>query len=210
MKTILFSGQLMSGKDVSADYICDSLNENLSFENKWKRTCFAKNVKDIYKKAFGVDDDFIEKWKRNEQNPPNMNINVRKALQFIGDGFRSIKENVWIESTDLNKTIISDGRYINEAYEIKRLGGISILLCRPDYINNDPNPSESQLCPIVDYFLNNYVDRRINKEDLRKAPKGAEYYDFFIVNDRGLDNLYTKLDRLVIPCIREEIWKEVF
>src|SRR3990167_3977741 len=95
-KLISIFGQLSSGKDCLADYLVNRLNERQMI-GEFSRSAFANAVKKVYQDAFGVDRDFVEKWKRIPEPPPGMNINVRKGLQFIGDGFRRIKSDIWIE-----------------------------------------------------------------------------------------------------------------
>lgn len=120
MMIIGAAAQLNSGKDV----LCDYLFKELNFKNNiWKRIAFANAVKNVYEKSFNVDRNFIEKWKRSSDAPPGMMMSVRKGLQFIGDGFRQIKPDIWIDiafRNNLDNVIISDVRYVNEAKEIKK------------------------------------------------------------------------------------------
>ena len=85
--------QLANGKDTLCDYLADALPK----EKTWERGAFANAVKDTYCNAFGVSREFIENWKRNPEPPPGMLMNVRKGLQFIGDGFRQIVPSIWID-----------------------------------------------------------------------------------------------------------------
>ena len=121
MKYIAVTGQLAMGKDVFCDYLCDELNQNSA--EKWSRNAFANAVKDTFCNAFDVDREFIEKWKRVPEAPPGFLLPIRQCLQFIGDGYRKIRDEIWIEIAlrDTGKNlIISDGRYINEAKAIKQ------------------------------------------------------------------------------------------
>src|SRR5262252_270201 len=111
VRTIGIAGQLGNGKDVLADYLVKRLNERRQHAYNteaggevlvpncelWHRTAFANAVKQVFEDSFGVDRAFVEKWKRIPEPPPGLKMNVRKGLQFIGDGFRQIKENIWIE-----------------------------------------------------------------------------------------------------------------
>lgn len=198
------AAQLNSGKDV----LCDYLLEELNFKNKfWKRAAFANAVKNVYENSFGVNREFIEKWKRSSDSPPGMNMSVRKGLQFIGDGFRQIKSDIWIdiafrENID-NNIIISDVRYINEAKEIKKRGGINILIHRLGFLNDDPNPSESQLRPLVEYCLKNLNDGEIIFSNLSNPPEDIKYYDLFLNNDGTLQDFYDKIKRTIVPLIEK-------
>jgi hypothetical protein len=203
MKIICAFGQLMNGKDVFSDYLYDKLN---NFKNiNWERSSFAGAVKKVYKDAFGVNSEFIEKWKRISDCPEGMSMNVRQGLQFIGDGFRKIKNDIWIEIALRNKEknlILSDGRYINEAKEVTKNGGINVLIYRKGFLNDDPNPSESVLRPLAEYCDNNCKDGLINK-NIDNLPEGLNYFDIFIRNDGDLLNFYNKIDNVIIPLIKE-------
>lgn len=201
MKIVAFAGQLASGKDVSADYLAQKVNENKK-SGSWERSAFASAVKKVYMDAFDVDKNFIELWKRKDEIPEGMSMNVRKSLQFIGDGFRQIKPSIWIDIAlreENKQLIISDARYINEAKAIRAKGGINIILYREGYLNNDPNPSESQIKPLVQYCLSNQGDGPIAK--YANGPFGLELYDFFLINNGTINDLHNKIDKLLIPFI---------
>ena len=205
MKIVNFSSQLCMGKDVASDYICPKLNERAK-SGIWHRNAFANAVKEVYCGAFGVDRDFIEKWKRNPEPPPGMLMNVRKGLQFIGDGFRQIKGDIWIEIALREQTkqlVFSDSRYINEAKHVKNKGGINVVLYRPGFLNDDPNPSESQIKKIIEWCIwtQNEGPIVLTEDNTKNAPVGIEHYDYYLINDGSIENLYSKLDRLLIPYI---------
>jgi len=205
------AAQLNSGKDVLCDYLFKKLNSETP-DFPWKRSAFANAVKNVYETSFGVDRQFIEDWKRDPNPPPGMLMNVRKGLQFIGDGFRQIKSNIWIDlvfrENENNNVIISDCRYINEAKAIKEKNGITILMHRVGFLNDDPNPSESQIRPIVEFCLKNVKDGPIPSLGYianLNPPDGIEYYDFFLNNDGSLEDLYGKANELLIPFIKGRI-----
>ncbi len=202
MKHIVFSGQMGAGKDEIANMTC-VLSD---FGPIWSRSAFAGAVKDIYCNAFNVDRAFIEEYKRNPEPPPGFQQTVRKSLQFIGDGFRQIQSNVWIDIALRNPdhVIISDGRYINEAKVVKKAGGINILVWRPGFENDDPNPSESQILPIVRYCLETNQNGPIRTHsDEGPFPQGIEWYDYFFRNDVSLDELRGKVKKELIPWLRD-------
>jgi hypothetical protein len=191
MRLLACAGQLRQGKDVTADYLAKRLG--------WGRGSFASNVKRIFCETFGVDLDFIEKWKTVSEPPPGFKIPVRQALQFIGDGFRSIKDEIWIEMLlriDHKSLIISDVRYKNELLAVRERGGKNILIYRPGFINNDPNDSESQIREFVEYFLKEGIEGRVNC-----STGDFGLVDFFLVNDGSLDQLYSKIDDLILPFL---------
>jgi hypothetical protein len=203
MKLVCFGSQLGMGKDVASDYICPKLNDlNLGV---WERSAFANPVKKVYCDAFDVNRQFIEDWKRNPEPPPGMLMNVRKSLQFIGDGLRQIKGDIWIDIAlrdESKQLVISDSRYINEAKCSSQKGGINVVLYRPGYLNNDPNPSESQIKPIIEWCIETQKEGPIsNKEN---GPPGIAYYDFFLANDGTIQNFYSKIDELLVPYVKNK------
>lgn len=205
MKHIVFSGQLANGKDVLADMVWEILNGMNG--PVWKRTAFAGAVKDIYCHAFDVDRAFVEKWKRDPSPPPGFIMTVRKSLQFIGDGFRTMQPDVWINLALRGEyLILSDGRYINEARAAKKLGGTNVLVWRPGFENNDPNLSEAQILPIVEWAVateqNGPIDHTRKNPLTGAIPEGVENYDYFFRNDVPLEALEAKVKRELIPFLR--------
>ena len=209
MKHIVFSGQLANGKDVLADMVAEAFNRDLPVDDSvyWHRTAFAGAVKDIYCNAFGVDRDFIEKWKRHPEPPPGFLQTVRKSLQFIGDGFRQIQGDVWINIAlrGPRNVVISDGRYINEARAAHKLGGVNVLVWRPGFENNDPNLSEAQILPIIRWCLDtNQNGPIVHSGDFDVEPvEGTENYDYFFRNDVEMEQLRDKVKTELIPFLRD-------
>jgi hypothetical protein len=177
-------------------------------KNRWERSAFANAVKEVFETSFGVTREFTENWKRNPESPPGMLQSVRKSLQFIGDGFRQIKSDIWIEIAlrdESKNKIFSDGRYINEAAAIKARGGIMIVLYRPGFLNDDPNSSEAQIRPIIE-FCGKYLEEGPIPSDLAlkygaEVPTGIQHYDYFIKNDGSIEDLYDKVDKKLVPFI---------
>jgi hypothetical protein len=204
MELISAHAQLASGKDTLCDYLVLQLNKKKK-KGVWERSSFAGAVKKVFCDAFAVDLAFIEKWKRIDEPPPGMLMPVRKALQFIGDGFRKIKDDIWIEIALRNETksiCISDGRYHNEAIATMAKGGFNILMYRPGYLNNDENPSEAQLRPLIDWCIaTNQKDGPIDFGVDLPPPPNAQYYDFFLINDGTVEELYAKIDSILIPYL---------
>lgn len=205
MKQVVFSGQLANGKDVLADMVCEKFNK-LGDMGEWHRSAFAHAVKDIFQNAFGVDRAFVEKWKRVSEPPPGFLMNIRKSLQFIGDGFRGIQGDVWIEIAlrDPRQIVISDGRYINEARATARKGGTNVVVWRPGFENDDPNKSESEILRIVKWCLDTEQNGPIDlkRQGNLPAPDGIECYHYFFRNIVPLDQLSDKVDRELIPFLR--------
>lgn len=185
MKIIGVAGQFRNGKDEIANYIADKL--------KLKRAAFASNVKKIFCETFNVDLNFVESWKTKPEPPPGFDMPVRQALQFIGDGFRKIKRDIWVDLIFRNnpkEITISDVRYINELIEIRKNNGINILVHRPGYLNNDPSESESQIKIFVEYYLEKNIEGKADETDEKFG-----LIDYFIINNGTLDDLYNKIDK---------------
>jgi hypothetical protein len=186
------AGQLRQGKDVAADHLAKALG--------LKRGAFATGVKQVFCEYFGVDIAFVERWKVVDEPPPGFIMSVRKSLQFIGDGFRSIKDDVWVDrlfNHHPQDVAISDVRYRNELVAVKERGGYNILIYRPGFMNDDPNGSEAQIRPFVEHFL------LIGKEGKVTARGDFALVDFFLINDGGIDEFYAKIDELVVPFLKQ-------
>ncbi len=211
MDVIGVAGQAQFGKDTLADRLHLKLNERGGI---WKRSAFATAVKEVFCDTFNVDMQFIEKWKVIPEPPPGFDMPVRQALQFIGDGFRRIRSDIWLEiafRNNENPLIISDVRYINEFTRIKQKGGLNIIVARPDKINNDPNESEAQIRPYVDWLLKHFSDEEDAVVDLRNLdwdnlsrinkippPDNIELFDIFVCNCSNVENFYKHIDENVV------------
>jgi hypothetical protein len=185
------AGQLRQGKDVAADHLARALD--------LKRGAFATGVKQVFCEYFGVDMAFVERWKVVDEPPPGFLVSVRKSLQFIGDGFRSIKDDVWVErlfSQHPDDMAISDVRYRNELAAVRERGGFNLLVYRPGFMNDDPNGSEAQIRPFVEHFLAGGKEGRV------AAHGDFGLVDFFVVNDGGIGDFHAKIDDLVVPFLK--------
>jgi len=200
MFVIGVSGQLRNGKDEIADY--------LSLQLDGHRIAFAAAVKEVFCQAFSVDLDFVEEWKVKDEPPPGFDANVRTGLQMIGDGFRKLKSSIWLDRCfdDFDfldcPIIISDTRYVNELKKVHEVGGTNVLVYRPGFLNNDPNGSEAQIKPFVQYFLDTGgFEGVVHDGHLTNPP---DLIDVFIRNDGSLEDLYSKVNELVLPYLEEK------
>ncbi len=163
--------------------------------------------------AFNVSWDFIEEWKRKDEIPPGFDLNIRKGLQHIGDGFRKIQNDVWIRTAlrKATKAVISDGRYLNEAKMIQETGGVSVLLWRPGFENDDPNPSESQIKPFVDFCakyrdegpLKIPDDQSLSQMAFPPSMNDLHYFDYFLINNGTIEDLYAKIENKLMPFLKK-------
>jgi hypothetical protein len=203
-KTIAIFGQKQMGKTDGGQYIVDFFNNN---GQKWKTLAFADAIKDSFCELFGVTREFIEIWKENPSTPPGWQMTVRKALQFIGDGFRGIKSDVWIAHTlndvkkwDGNGVVIVDGRYINEFIACKKINSIVMLIYRPGFLNDIDHPSEKQVKPILDWFLKWDVPEGWVSKDVKdyidiNSPSITDYVDLWIKNDGTKEQYQAKIEK---------------
>lgn len=241
------ASQAQHGKDTLADRLCDRLNSEYNYQvdlvcesmlgtnptaedqadvpnyNLWQRAAFAANVKKVFCDTFGVDMAFVEEWKVKPEAPPGFDMPVRQALQFIGDGFRKIRGTIWLDLAFRDKTnpkIISDVRYINEFTRVKAEGGLNILIGRPDKLNDDPNGSEAQIRPYVDWALRafhpsqKFIDLRdVDYATLAKKldpetlpPEGMNLLDVFIRNDGTIEELQDTVDTKLVPFVHKFVF----
>jgi len=210
MLVIGVGGQAQHGKDSLADYLYEKIN--LYKGVSWQRVAFAYGVKNIFSDAFGVSREFIEEWKANPETPPGFDMNVRKGLQFIGDGFRTIRSSVWVDQPfkTSDPKIISDVRYPNEWQRVYEEGGLNILVGRKQKLNNDPNGSEALIRPYVEWALSFDDDEEVNlqlqssrelNQKIKGAPDDMNLFHLFVSNNKGLEEFYSKIDRVVIPFV---------
>lgn len=209
-KLIGIAGQMRNGKDTVVDRLMPQLYDH--FNEIWIQRAWADGLKQVLYNAFGLSKEYAEHWKKNPEPPPGFKMAIRPALQFIGDGFREIKEDVWIQWTLQQRIggdgmVVSDGRYVNELTAIPDNGGFNVLVIRPDFINDDPHPSESQLAPIVKYFAEK--PDGVTKKWLNSGgPPGANKIDFILRNDGNEEDLCKKVDELLIPYIGWACYEE--
>lgn len=230
MFVIGVAGQAQMGKDTLADHLAVKLNEAGGPEvnddhpgTLWQRAAFAAAVKKVFCDTFDVDIDFVEKWKVIPEPPPGFDMTVRQALQFIGDGFRKIRSTIWLDLAFRDKgtpKIISDVRYVNEFVRVKKEGGLTILVGRPDKINNDPNGSEAQIRPFIEWALANLKDCQSVKPQLDHlaaveamgggvqvaVPEHMDQFDFFVRNDGTKEELLTKIEGIVVPFVQNYVF----
>jgi hypothetical protein len=115
-----------------------------------------------------------------------------------------MQPSVWVDYAIKNNkrdSCYMDGRYINELKRIKEEGGINVLLYRPGFENDDPNGSEAQIRPVVDYFVGKGVEGDVRIIGADSLVYGCQFVDIFVLNNGSIQDLYAKLDNIVIPFL---------
>ena len=186
---------LMGHQGVGKNYIADLLLKNLptkntiiiAFADHFKVDCICKHNCD-YNKVFGEKD-----------------YETRRLLQKVGteEGRNKFGENIWINVVEtwikllnergVNRFIISDVRFVNEAEWVKKMNGILIKIDAPKRfrirLEKETNNNEELINQIKNHKSEIMIDE-------------YKEYDILIKND--LD------DNLEIEKIIEKIDKILF
>lgn len=171
-------------KEMNIPYSISAVNYNLekhftenNYYGKWQVKKYAGKLKEIVALLTGCtvrdleNQDFKNKELGDEWINTNSVINgydiskppkYRELLQWIGtEAMRNvIHQNVWVNAlfSDYNeesKWIISDMRFPNEMEAVKKRGGITIRIERPN-TNKGTHPSETALDNVeFDYVIQN-------------------------------------------------------
>jgi len=186
-----FLGKMRSGKSTCAEYI----KKNYNYEEKF----FAESLKYIIQYLFKFSDEQLygnDKQKIDEY----WGISARQAMQYIGTNlFREqmdklipgISESFWITvlERELNKNknyVFSDCRMQNEIDFIKKFGnhgGIIVKIIRPQ------KEVEERDILKEDHTLSHKTESNIDE---------VKGYDYVIINDGTKEDLYKKLDDLML------------
>jgi hypothetical protein len=179
------SGKIGNGKDLLFDVINYIVTEDYwnSFEHYmhestpvdevYENKKFAYPIKWITAVLIGCDIRQLEdrEFKNKELGEEWGGLTPRKLLQLLGTeaGRHIIHPNIWVNALfadykpGLEKWIITDVRFPNEANIIKEKGGIMIRINRPQYLDNglvirkNEHPSETALDDYdgFDYVIEN-------------------------------------------------------
>ena len=188
--------QSRMGKDTVADIIVTQLK---IFQKK----SFAEELKLLVSNYFGISLSDIEEYKPQSIHHPNLNMSVRSTLQLIGETFRQVNSNVWVNAAMKNKTknvIFTDVRHANEIEAILSHEGKLILLGRTKYINMDPHPSESGVKDAIIWFLQNTHENCVKIKKYTDIPEEYQKFSYFIRNDGTMKDLTDS-----IHCILKDL-----
>jgi len=179
------------------DTVCDMMQ---TFGTFHKRS-FGMQLKRLLSETFDISLDEIETFKTSKENHPKLDVHMRVALQNIGQTFRDINQNVWVDLALRNcpeNTIFTDVRHTNEMDAILNQHGILILIGRSSHLNNDSHPSEKELYPAIKWFLENTVDNLVIVDSSSlNIPPHLQKFKYFIRNDSTLSVLRNSVDILM-------------
>ena len=184
------AGQARMGKD--------TLGAMLARHFALETRSFGAAVKRIVSTTFDVSNETIETFKCAKEPAPGMRMPMRRVLQLVGDGFRSVNPNVWVQLALREHTdgVFCDVRYENEARTIRARGGTIVLIGRSSALSDDPNPSEACVRPHVEWFLAHTSEPLVDIATLESAPEAMRMYDWFVRNDDDLISLEETAKRL--------------
>ena len=186
-------GLIGSGKDTVA--------ERLVNEHGYKRDSFAKSLKDAVASMFNWDRDMLEgrgESSRHWREQPDKfwserfgrEVSPRTILQQFGTEVMrgQMYDGIWLDSCmgryRGQNTVIADTRFPNEIKTIKAHGGKIILVKR----GQDPDWFTS-------YVEGNIIPTGIHSSEYLWA---KSEFDFTINNDGTKEELYKKIDDLII------------
>jgi len=183
---IAFTGRRGSGKSTAAAYLVK--------EHGFELRAFADPLKRSFAALFGIPYHEIEKWK----NDPRIFVSVQDHAKLISDmSFREALQRYGTEAhrdifgqdfwVDLalplpptgfyagRKIVIHDCRFLNEAYRVKQLSGLTIGISRA----GGAKPLHS-------------VPEHVSESEMDDIPK-----DYVIKNDRTIRELHQEIERLL-------------
>jgi len=144
-------GKKFSGKDTLADYLVKKYG--------FIKYAFAKPLKEACKILFITSDDQLNRPDLKEVVDKRWNMTPREMMQYVGtDVIRNnIDPNFWIkhfeywfEENKNNNIIVTDIRFLNELMAIKKVGGITIKICRDTISITDSHISEIETDTLTD------------------------------------------------------------
>lgn len=201
---LAISGKANSGKSTVATIVADKLFKSSSFDLSMKTFAFADPMKEIVKIMFPqINKEWL--WGPSalrSSNIPNAkdandhDLTCRQALLDLGKLGRSYNPNIWIDATihSINNFLesvegngiacISDVRFKNEFYALKRDGFFICRIKRTNNLHQSNDISEIDLDDISD-----------------------SEFDFTIVNESSLQKLENEVDLLLTTLGVNPLWE---
>lgn len=177
------SGKIGAGKDTLAQMITE-------LDPDWQLTGFAHNVKLVCAVITGVP--FAEQLSREGKSqliPGGWGFTVGQMQQHIGTTLRLIDQDIWVKSLlmdyrPIDKWIIADMRFPNEARAIKERGGFLVRINGSRTGPQGRNPNH-----ISEIALDNWVE-----------------WDYIFDNSGiGLDKLRAHADQILLEVSRDVV-----
>lgn len=204
------TGAIGSGKDTIADYLINYYS--------FRKMSYAAPLKDAVAAIFNWDRDMLEgttkvsrEWREQVDEWWSKRLDIpqlspRWVLQQWGTevGRRCFHDDIWVASIEnklkqiSDSVVISDCRFANEVYSIKRAGGIIIRVERgepPEWYSsaialNSKNSTESEKKDALS-ILSFY---KIHASEYSSVGLN---YDHVIQNNGSLVDLYSKIDSII-------------
>lgn len=165
------------------------------------KTSVAKHITKNYKNVELVN--FADKLKFIAEDLFGMTTKDRRLLQELGKQMRVIRDSVWIDyifnKFNPNKSyVIGDVRYLNEVQRIKKAGGFTIYIERPEKTRLD----EYQIL----------YNRLPTEEELNDSSESLdkENFDFIIRNNSNKENLFQQIDLKLREILKEKKSKKFY
>lgn len=212
-KLICFTGFIGSGKSTAAEYIVNTYN--------YKQLSFGEHLKDVISAAFGWERSLlsgltiesrqwreeVDIWWANRLNIPN--LTPRWVMQTWGTDLirNKFHNDFWIASLERrlekedSNIIISDCRFANEIKALRKYNAsiywIQALL--PEWYNTAYN--ELRYLETYGYETGWESEMRYKYPDVHRSEYDwiTQPLDGIITNIESLDELYKKLDKIVLP-----------
>ena len=186
-------GLIGSGKDTVSDRLVE--------KHGYQKDSFAKSLKDAVASMFNWDREMLEgntESSRHWREQPDKfwsekfgkPVTPRWVLQYFGTEVMrgQMYDAIWVDSCmgryKGQNTVIADTRFPNEVIQIRKQGGKIIRVKR------GPDP---------EWFVN-YVEGNIKPTGIHSSEYAwaKEEFDFVITNDSDKEDLYAKIDDLIV------------
>lgn len=169
------------GKDTTADYLVKKYN--------FKKESFADPLKEACKIIFGFTDEQVH-GSLKEVEDDYWKVTPRFALQKVGtECFRNnYDKNIWVKSLEKkivsnkhSRIVVQDIRFMNELYMIKKHNGYLINVKRDNL------------------EVKGGIIGHASEEEL----KDFHGWDFTIYNNGTYEELYKKIDNLILHLTKD-------
>lgn len=196
-KFICIFGQMNNGKSTIARMLRQSLENNIQKVNRVAViNAFSNPIKEQVAEVMGVSREWLEQWKNKNELPPGWGKTVRQVLQEVGEYWRTVNPDVWINQafTWFNHgkslapiiRIYEDGRYRNEFRASVDRQGFNIFVYRPEHYVSKPYHYSEVWCETLAYSL---LKRYSNYE--------LDQFNAVIRNDQSEEHLRDRVDEIM-------------